>query len=85
MGVAGVNGRFYWRKSVADLATEFYSLTSMDPKIQVRTVSQAWLIGRHTPSGVEVPLSHRCFLVTVYVGGFAQTHPEGTDRHHEEF
>jgi hypothetical protein len=39
LGLAGANGRIYWRKSVSEMATEFYSWTNMDPDVRVRTVS----------------------------------------------
>ena len=39
MGLAGSNGRLFWRKSVAELADDFYSWTNMDPDARVHTVS----------------------------------------------
>ena len=45
LGIAGTNGRFYWRKSVADLEAEFYDWYDMDPNMRIRTVSIVLLPG----------------------------------------
>lgn len=39
LGIAGQNGRFYWRRDVADFEAEFYSWYHLDPHRRIRTVS----------------------------------------------